>query len=249
MQLKLEFGGEKGADAWQQTFEPRTVFGQEDEIIGVADVVRGFKLMRGELVELVHVDVHEELGGEVAQREAFAGRGGVEALYHFCKECDRAFVCYPLFEHCEEYLLVDGSEKLPYVALEHPAGARVVLRDSSGEGLEAVHRPVCPLPFTTGIRVGDECAVEEWVQLAIERVMHEAVAHERLVDVAGLGVVDAEVRVWAVVIGAVCEVAVEGEDVSHQVALELLHVRTLSLAAYEFFPGGEQVLDGDDIVI
>ena len=45
------------------------VFGKKHKIIGIADVVSHFELVLHELVKLVHVDVHQELGGEVAEWE------------------------------------------------------------------------------------------------------------------------------------------------------------------------------------
>src|SRR3989344_2769163 len=106
-----------------------------------------------------------------------------------------------------------------------------------------------PLPEAAGVRIADERAVEEWVQLSIERVMPEPVAHARLVDVARLGVAYPEVVVAAVAVCACREVLVETEDVCHQVPPELLHINACALPFYEFSPRVKQILDRDDILV
>src|SRR3989344_5555719 len=68
-------------------------------------------------------------------------------------------------------------------------------------------------------------------------------------NVAGFGVADAEVLVAAVLVCARSKVAMECEDVVHQLILELLHVLLLPLASYELTPRGKQILHRDDIFI
>ena len=87
------------------------------------------------------------------------------------------------------------------------------------------------------------------MKLAIYGVVHEPVADACLVYVARFGVGDFEVGIGAVVIGARSQVAVEGEDVPHQVPCKLLHVCALALATDELFPGSEQVFDRDYIIV
>ena len=65
---------------------------------------------------------------------------------------------------------------------------------------KGTHRAMCSLFQTTGIGVGYESAVEEWIELAIERVVHKPIAHACFVYVAELWVGDFEVVVAAVLI-------------------------------------------------
>ena len=51
----------------------RSVMREDDKVIGVADVLRCFEKMFGELVERIHVDVGEQLRGEIAERQADSG--------------------------------------------------------------------------------------------------------------------------------------------------------------------------------
>ena len=112
-----------------------------------------------------------------------------------------------------------------------------------------------PPPKHPSIR-GDGCftrlalyIVEEWIELAVEGVVEEAVAYGGFMDVAGFWVVHFEVFVAAVGIGASGEVAVEREDVVHQIALEILHVVASAFPSQEFSPCLKEILDRDDIVI
>ena len=132
--------------------------------------------------------------------------------------------------------MVDVREELFDVAFQHPTRASVVLGHLIGELLEAVHCFVCSLPYAAGVGVGDECCIEEWVENAIYGVVQEAVADTCLVDVAGFWVGNAKVMVGAVAVGFAFEVAVERENVPHQVALKFLHIWLTSLSAQKLFP-------------
>ena len=79
--------------------------------------------------------------------------------------------------------------------------------------------------------------------------MEQAVAYACLVDVAGLGVADAEVFVAAMFVRSRREVAMECKDIVHQTMLELLHVFLLAFASHELTPRGEEILDRDDILV
>lgn len=103
--------------------------------------------------------------------------------------------------------------------------------------------------FATGVRVGDKRLIEKRVELSVERVMYESVAHARLVYVAGLWVGYAEVLIAAMRVDFGFEVCVKLEDIVHQVRLKFLHIFLPAPASAEFSPRGEQIFDGDDIVI
>ena len=68
-------------------------------------------------------------------------------------------------------------------------------------------------------------------------------------NVAWFRVVDLEGFVGAVSICFVFQIAVERENVVHQVMLEILHILFLSLAADELLPRREEIFDGDDILV
>src|SRR3990167_418179 len=97
--------------------------------------------------------------------------------------------------------------------------------------------------------MGYERAVEERIEFAVECVVKQAVADERLVDVAGLGVADFE-RLIAPVLVCFCrKVAVKCDNIVHQTILELLDIFFLPLATHELPPRREQVFHRDDILV
>jgi len=72
-------------------------------------------------------------------------------------------------------------------------------------------------------------------------MVKQAVADTCLVYVAALGVGDGEVRVRAVPICFVRQVAVKREDVVDKAQSEFLHVRPVSFAADKLLPRGKKV--------
>jgi hypothetical protein len=63
---------------------------QNDEIVRVSDAVSDLHLPFQEMIELVHVNVHQKLAGEIAQRQADARPVfGMETSNHFAQKQDR----------------------------------------------------------------------------------------------------------------------------------------------------------------
>ena len=158
---------------------------QDGKIVGVTKVLLRANHVLHKLVKLVHIDVHEELGGEIAERETDAGRRG-KAADHLFQQPDDALVCNVGFHNFNEYRMVDACEELADVALKYPAGACVILTHGISERPETVHRSVCPLVVAAGERVGDKGFVEERIELAVYRVVDKSVAHARFVNIARL---------------------------------------------------------------
>lgn len=79
--------------------------------------------------------------------------------------------------------------------------------------------------------------------------MEKPVAHRCLVDVAGFGVVDAEVVVRAMCVRFGLELFVEKSGLIYQTVLELQNVLLAALACAEFLPRFKYVLERYDIVV
>jgi hypothetical protein len=161
----------------------------------------------------------------------------METADDFCDECLGALVCYVSSEDVEEYLLVDRGEELADVALQYPGCAGVILGNLVRERAKTVERLMRPPAHPARIRIGDKRSVEEWVQDAMNRMMHEPIAHGCFVNVSGFGVADPEMMVRTVTIRADAQIAMERKDIVHEPQLELLHVYLVALAADEFLPG------------
>src|SRR3989344_2893044 len=203
--------------------------------------------MLHELVEFVHVYVDKELRREIPERQPTRRRlVGLETADDFHDEGKDALVGDITTYDVVKNALIDGGEEFSDVAFEYPAGAGVVARNFVRELPEPIHRLVRALASAAGARVCNERAVEERGELAIQRMVEKPVTHCGFVDVAGLGVGYLERFVTAVLVCPLFQVAMECEDVVHQLVLELLHVCLFALPAYELTPCGEQVLHRDE---
>lgn len=70
MEFKPQFVPQKTDNVPRPLLEPGFVFRKNDEIVGVADVMFRFERVLRELVELIHVHVHQKLTREVPERQA-----------------------------------------------------------------------------------------------------------------------------------------------------------------------------------
>ena len=66
MEGEVEMFFKKCPNLRQKFLEICFVTGKDHEIISIADIVVCFHVMLDPLVKLVHVDVYEKLGGEIA---------------------------------------------------------------------------------------------------------------------------------------------------------------------------------------
>ena len=80
-------------------------------------------------------------------------------------------------------------------------------------------------------------------------MMHQPIAYARLMNIAWLRVANLEVVVPAVLIGACHKLAMQSEDVLHQISFKLLHIFSFSLSFYELPPRVKQVFYRDDILV
>jgi hypothetical protein len=133
-------------------------------------------------------------------------------------------------------LLIDRREEFPDVALEHPNRFRMISAFFVRVSPESVHSPVRSFSKATRVRVTDEDAIEEWIELAVESVMDEPIAHARFVDVARLRVGYFEMFISTMTIGARSEVVMKLKYILHQMSFKFLHIPTLPLPSHEFLP-------------
>jgi dsDNA-specific endonuclease/ATPase MutS2 len=124
-----------------------------------------------ELIELVHIDIYKKLRGEVPERKPHTRSRTGETLYHSTDEQVNLGIRNVSLKNSEQYSMVDTREELPNVTLEHPDRARMIMRDFIRKRAKTIECLMCPLPLAARIRVGDERAVEERVQLPIERMV------------------------------------------------------------------------------
>lgn len=145
--------------------------------------------------------------------------------------------------------LVNRCEELADVALEHPERFRVILTCLIGTPSKHVHRSVRSFPFSARIRVRDKGAVEKGVEFAIKRVVEKPIAHARFVDIARLRVIDFEVFIPSMLVGARDKIGVEFRNILYKIVLKRLHIFLLLLATGKFLPCIEQIFGRNDIVV
>jgi hypothetical protein len=210
MKVELQFLFQEQSHIWDCSLEVVSVRVEDDEVVGVAEVVLCFECVLHVLVKFVHINIDEKLGGEVAKRKPTSNttiyrsvRCGGEAVDDVCEKRENLFVQNTFCKSFLKDFVINGGEELSDVALENPCGAGIVLGHFVCEGAEAVECSVRSLAFSAGEGICDECTIEKRMENAIYGVMQEAVSHKCLVNVAGFRVCDTEVLIWAV---AVCTV-------------------------------------------
>ncbi len=145
--------------------------------------------------------------------------------------------------------MINRGKEFADIALEYPDRALVILAHLVRESAKAVHCAVRAFILATKIRISDERAVEKWIELAVYRMMEQAIAHESFVYVTRFWVVNFEMLIRAVLIRTTRQLVVERSDVFNKVILKLLHIFFVSLTATKLLPCFEQVVRGDDMVV
>jgi hypothetical protein len=99
------------------------------------------------------------------------------------------------------------------------------------------------LIITAGVRIVNETYIKVWVQDAVDRVVDQAVANTRFMNITTLGISNDEVFIAAVSIELSHKVVVECQDVTHQARLEFEHIGPVTFATSEFCPGGKEIFN------
>lgn len=218
-------------DTRQERLNVRPIGREEYEIIGVSNVVPDLESPFCILIELIHVDIDQELGCEIAQ-----GQTGRKTADDLPDECPSARARDMLFYDTEQRGVIYRCEEFSYITFQYPARASVIARDTSGESCEALHGTVRALALAAGIGIGDECAIEIGIQNAVHSMVQEAIANGGLVNIARLWVCDLEAVVRAVRVGTGGEIRVECQDILHESVLEFQDIGLAALARQELFP-------------
>jgi len=243
MHLQPQVVIQKRRDARQQHRKKLPVFRQKSEVVCVTDVMPRLEPMLHELVELVHVDVGEELRGQVPERQADAGPAvGRETLDDVPQERGRLRFRNGFLQNAQQDPVVDAREELADVALQDPTRSGMITTGLPRHRPVTVERAMRPLADSTGEGVGHEAMVEERVQDTVDGMMDQTVADRRLVDDPRLGVADGKPFVRAVPVCPERQLLAQRREVVRQVSLEFLQVGLPALSPRELLPCRKKIL-------
>jgi hypothetical protein len=192
--------------------------------------------MLRELIEFVHIYVHEKLRGQITERQSFSRSRAREASDDAGEELEHVLIRDSLLQDIYQDAVVYGRKEFANIALKDVAGAGIVLRYLVRECLEPPHRPMRSFVEPTGIRIGYEGAVEEGVELAVNGVVEEPVANRRFVNVSGLRIRDLEGIIAAMSIRPTSKILVKSDDIGHQITPKKLDIRKALLTTLELLP-------------
>ena len=123
---------------------------QNDEIVRVSDAMSDFHLPFQEMIEIIHVNVHQELASEVAQRQADVRPVfGMETPDHFTQKQDRISALDVSLKNIAQNFMIDIGEEFSDVAFQNPDCPRVIPRNLASVVAEAVYCSVCAFDTPT----------------------------------------------------------------------------------------------------
>lgn len=70
MDLQTQFIAKKIPNGFNKAFQVHSITGDYNEIVCIPNVITNEQIMLQELVELIHVDIGEKLGSEIADRQS-----------------------------------------------------------------------------------------------------------------------------------------------------------------------------------
>lgn len=241
MEFQTECFTEEYFDLRECCAEKLGIFGNDHEIVGIADVVVSFQDMFRKLVELVHIHVRKELGSKVSDgytllEEIILGPGRDETLHNIPEEFRHAVVLYSFPKSVQEDVMVDGIEELRDVAFECVTRPRTVPARFHEHRSEFIDPGVNSFPLSAWKRIVDERRIEYRFERSDYGVVKNSVGDGSLVDVATLRIEDVKIRISGMPVLARPQFPGKPKDVRFEVRLEFKHIRFITLPLAEFIP-------------
>jgi hypothetical protein len=107
MKRKAEFAPEKLLYLREYVIKPFSVAGEEYEVVGIPNVILRFQRVLGKLVELIHIDVHQELRSQIAKWQSLAVLVRMETPDYLREEMHYVIVWNVLTDDPQKDLVVD----------------------------------------------------------------------------------------------------------------------------------------------
>ncbi|HEY4516407.1 MAG TPA: hypothetical protein VJG64_00510 [Candidatus Paceibacterota bacterium] len=245
MQPKLEFFLQELFDGGEQFFKSRFVAGNENKIVGVADVMLYLQFLFNKLVKLVHVHVGKELRSQIADGHASRVKevraAGLKAVNDFFQQLHYFRILDPPRQYCKQYLVIDAVKKLPDIALQGITLSCAVAAHSAKHLRQSPHAPVRALANAARKGVGNEAWFENRIEHFENRVMQHTVAHRSFVNMSAFRISDVEAGIRPMLVYFVSKVSVQLKNILLHLLLEIHYVCLVSLLAFKYVPCHEQM--------
>lgn len=199
-----------GVDGHQKYFKVSCAMRDDHEIIRVPEIVLDPECVFHELIKFIHVDICKELRREVPDGDAASWKllSPRETVDDFFEERADARVIDLPTEHPLQNGMVNGGEEPVNVALEREARTGAIPADFPQHSFERIDATMSPLALATREEMRDERRLEDRIEGSEDGMVHDTVADGRFVDLALLGIADAERVILAVPVCPRCKVAV-----------------------------------------
>ena len=245
---QVEVVGQPPLSVNSQRLQVALVGMNDHEVIHVPDVPVLALSALHPLVERIHIDVGEQLTGQVADRQTFArGFRLAVAADDVLDNRHQPAICQALTQQLQQDVVVDAGEVLPDISLQHinPAMlAEALLKHFLG----LVGARMGALTNPAGVAVPDESGLPDRLYRADDGVLNHAIAEELqggYLPALWLGDIKAAVR--AALVLAPDQVVLQLNEIAFQVFLEVPAGPAFALA----FAGAEislvQGVEGDDL--
>lgn len=172
-----------------------SVVGDQNEVIGVADVEPNSEFFLDELVGLRHIEIRKHLACQVADRKA-----GVKAPDDLSQKPHRLGVLDSFLQQPDERPVVDRGEELSHVTFHGDDGFPVVCARATEQRMKAIHAPVSAVTHATGEGILDEGFLKARIHDRMDRMVHNSVPNGCFVNVPLFRVRDEKARVGTVAI-------------------------------------------------
>jgi hypothetical protein len=213
--------------------------GKEPEVVGVPDVGPYSQRLLDEVVEGVEMDVRQKLAGQVADGQATGPQQRQEIVSE--EQRPGELVAQDVRPRAEN----DAQQLQRTTAADHPVNRThqdlVVHRGKEPDdvgaqavpvathpGVGAVDRHVGAPALAASVRIRDEPALEDRLDHAHDRVMHDPVPERGRRDQPALGLVDVKGAVGAGAIASAGKLRAEAPELGLQLIVELGRARLVT---------------------
>ena len=142
MHGELKLASQKIPHRRQNSLEVRFVRRKDGKVVGITEIIFRLESMFHKLVEFVHVNVYQKLGGQIAERKSDTGDTRIKTPDDYRYEIEDILIGNIFCGYIQENRVIDVCEKLSDVAFEHPYRPDVVLRNPADEFSESAESAI-----------------------------------------------------------------------------------------------------------